>query len=148
MIRLPIVLIAVMIAGPAWGEEVLICTDTAAQGYMWTPLKTARIDFSPGHYVVKIISENNRKIGGIGALTGDGRAVINSYSCHRPHAKFSSSTNKDKRRLSRRIVCDLDGVERWVFHDDTYARSDLRGPPAGSDPYGQISLSYGTCVKY
>ena len=49
--------------------------------------------------------------------------------------------------LSRRIVCDNGRADpTLIFHDDTFVRALLSGPPAGgADP--KIVISYGTCAE-
>ena len=135
--RLAAVLIAMLIAVPAWAEEVLYCTETdfMSEG---VARKGKRATF-----IVKVISETERTITN---STGDTKGRALRYKCRRPFATLSSSDNEVDRAMSRRIVCGSgSGKAPWVFHDGTFARTSLAGPPAG-DP--NIGIPYGTCVKH
>jgi hypothetical protein len=134
MIR--VILIAMLISIPAWGEEVLYCTETDFMSER-VARKGKRATF-----IVKVISETERTITN---LTGDTKGKALRYKCRRPFATNSSSDNEVGRAASGRIVCGSgSGKAPWVFHDGTFARTSLAEPDAG-DP--NIGIAYGTCVK-
>ncbi len=134
--RCIIAAVIVMLAAPAWAEEVLYCTETGFMGEGGAR-KEKRATF-----IVKVISETKRTITN---TTGNTKGSALRYKCRRPFATLSSSDNEVDRAVSRRIVCGSgSGKAPWVFHDGTFARANLGGPPAG-DP--NIGIAYGTCVK-
>ncbi len=131
MIR--VILIAMLISVPAWGEEVLYCTETDANGFYWDKGATEgkRTGFKPGRFIVKIISGTKRTI----MQTTGGPNLSMSYTCSRPWS-------------DKIIVCAHGfGNQPWIFHNNTFVHAFLPGPPAGGgDP--NIYVAYGTCVKY
>ena len=135
-----------MFSATAWGEEVLYCTEKDSTGFYWIKGATEGewTGFKPSCNIVNIISETKRAIT---PTTGDVKGSSRGYSCHRPEAWRSTSYDEELRSLSRRIVCDTGRADpTWIFHDDTFVRALLSGPPAGgADP--KIVVSYGTCAK-
>ncbi len=118
--RWVLAIVIVMLAAPAWGEEVLFCTETSVG--------------KGATFIVKVISETQRTITN---TTGDTRTL--KYKCRRPLTMLSSSANEEDRAAARRILCDSgSGKAPWVFHDGTFARANLAGPRA---------ITHGTCVK-
>ena len=140
----------VMLATPAWGEEVLFCADRDAIGFGWSNglSKGQPTNFEKETFVVRVISPSVREITPtVGARKGWKRL----YACKQPLAHWATSTNEAMRRLSRQIACDIDSVEQWTFHDDTFVRVGIGGYPAG-DPIdtpddSYTFVAYGSCVK-
>ena len=147
MSRLAAVLIAVMIAGPAWGEEVLFCTETDSTGFVWDKGSSEGrpTAFREKRYIVKIISESKREIT---PTVGDTKGMTSHFTCRRPYFEAMSGSTGSYGRLARQIVCsDSSGNDPWIFHDNGFMYASLSGPPiAGLDPTAFIA--YGTCVKY
>ncbi len=138
--RWVIAAVIVMLAAPAWAEEVLYCTETKKTGFLWDKgsIEGKRTNFKPDRYIVKIISETERVITpSTGDITGDSL----KYTCRRPWLTL---------RLRKQIVCDDEdglGYQPWIFYDNTFMRALLTGlPTGGGDP--NATISYGTCVKY
>jgi len=133
---LAVVVLAVS-GAPAQAEEVLYCTETGANGFSWDKKSPdgRRTHFNLDRYTVKIISETRRTIT---AMTGDTKGQARHYSCKRPYTTIKKV----------RIVCDDGyGDVPWIFHDNTFMRALLSGPPTGGgDP--NAFISYGTCVKF
>jgi hypothetical protein len=122
--RWVLAIVIVMLAAPAWGEEVLYCAETGVG--------------KGATFIVKVISETQRTITN---TTGDKRTI--KYKCRRPLAMLSSSNNEDDRTAARRIVCGSgSGKAPWVFHDGTFARANLVGSTGGD-----TNIAYGICVK-
>ncbi len=128
--------VIVMLSATAWGEEVLLCTVTENTGFEWDEgaIKARWALFKKDRFIVKIISESKRTIT---RTTGDPKEGSRSYTCRRPHVMFK-----------KRIVCSAGiGGQPFIFHDNTFTHAYLWGPPAGGSDLN-ISVAYGTCVKY
>ena len=136
-----------MFSAAASAEEVLYCMEKDSTGFYWNKRATEgeRTGFKLSRYIVNIISETKRTIT---PTAGDEKGSSRGYSCRRPDAWRSSSYDEKLRNLSRRIECSTDWAgPTWIFHDDTFVRAFLSGPPAGgADP--KIVISYGTCAKF
>ena len=148
MSRLVIAAVIVTLSSPAWGEEVLLCTETASQGFFWDneSSKGKRTGFKPRRFIVEVISEKGRDIT---LMKGNTRGGSRRYICHRPYAPWSSSKNEEDQRISRQIVCnDHFGADPWIFHDDTFMSANFSGPPTGGSTDLNAWIAYGTCVKY
>ena len=143
--------VTVMLSAPAWAEEVLYYSDTDAIGFSWDKglSKGQRTTFDKERFVVKVISPTEREIT---ATVGARKGWKRLYSCKRPLADWATTKDEVTRRLSRQIACDIDSVEQWTFHDNTFVRVGIGGYPAGDpldtpgDSYSFVA--YGTCVKY
>ena len=80
--RIAAILISVMLAAPAWAEEVLYCAETDSNGFYWEEGSSEgkRTGFKPKRYIVNIISESRRNIS---PMTGDTKGSTSSYTCRR-----------------------------------------------------------------
>ncbi len=125
--------VIVMLSAPAWGEEVLHCTETDNNGFTWKKGSSEGkpTSFKSRRFIVKIISDTKRTIHLFGSPKLPSAGVwIRNYKCRRPYGPSSSA-----------ILCnDRNGVSPWLFDNDTFVRAFLLGPP--------IVIAYGTCVKY
>ena len=137
--RIAAILISVMLAAPAWAEEVLYCAETDSNGFYWEEGSSEgkRTGFKPKRYIVNIISESRRNIS---PMIGDTKGSTSRYTCRRYDPD-----------IPRQVVCNsILGLTPWIFHDNTFVRAFLPGPPTA--PPGKadnnVIISYGTCVKY
>jgi hypothetical protein len=127
-------------ASLAMADEVLYCVETNVAGFIWDNQGDAtQTAFNPKRYTIKIASETERTIA---PTTGGTAGKADQYECK---PVFS-----DKDQITCRDV--VGGLEPWTFyHNTTFARAFLAGPPAG--PFGgrtdkNIYISYGTCTKF
>ena len=121
--------LACVAAGPALGDEVFNCADTAAQGFVWENGKSRPTTFKLARYIVRVISETRREVTQLA-----GNEEIDVLTCFKPFpfvASFYSCRNSD-------------GIEPWVFDGNWYMRAYLYGPPLFSD---FAFIAYGTCTK-
>lgn len=142
----PAVLVLAAICGPATPAELLQCRDIAGNGFVWDGDSPhgRRINTRPKRYMVTVESETERAIA---TTTGDTTSDSKRYTCRRPYSDYEDSPDAALKRLSRQIVCvEPSGNETWIFHDDTFVRGFLHGPPAGA-PTGNIFLTFGTCSE-
>jgi hypothetical protein len=117
------------------GEEVLYCTDTAAIGFVWKQGAEKPTQFEPKRYTIKLVADNERVVI---PMTGDTAGSPRRYKCH--------ATYQGSRRGSIAFD-DGYGDVPWVFHQGSYTRAFLAGPPVGSSDQN-IIIAYGTCAKF
>jgi hypothetical protein len=120
-------------ATAANAEEVLLCVDTDATGFVWRNGQAKQALLKTERYTVKALSETERVIT---RMEGDTAGSALQYLC-----MPSPLEPRDA------IACtDLPfHGEPWVFKGMAYTRAILAGGPIGYDP--NIAVAYGMCTR-
>ena len=125
-------IVVLLVSGPAWAEEVLYCTDTDVNGFMWENGKAKPSTFNGTRFTVKVISETQRFI------KWKGFTEPIDYTCR-----------KEKGQSGTRSHCNASlGIIYWpiIFNGNTYVRSYLFGEHIGGGK--NAFVAYGTCAKF
>ena len=124
----------VLIAAPVGAEEVLYCTDTKANGFVWDEKEKSKpTTFRPQRFTMKVISTTTR------VIKFQTKEKSYTYKCKK-HDVFGSVHCVDE--LSNLL-------EPFIFGSKGYVRAFLNGKVLGGkfgDP--NILVAYGTCAKF
>jgi hypothetical protein len=133
MKRTATIVIACLIATPALAEEVLYCTDTDANGFMWDAEGNGeRTGFQPQRFTVKVISETERKF---------------QYQ-HWPTPGPYRCTKVQGIPGGLLSCVGILGDALWPinFRGNSYVRAAIIGAP--TLPSDATYVAYGTCAKF
>ncbi len=118
---------ALLVTGPACGEEVFFCADEGASGFAWDAAgDVGRTDPAPLNFSVQVVSEAERWI------HWEGRPTPLEYNCQ--------AVGDDFHCLQPGGTLDLP----IVFGPQGFARARLGG---GTDADSPIGVAYGTCAN-
>ena len=122
---------------PAWGEEVLYCTDKGAVGFVWADVngKPRPATYAKTQWVVKVISSKRRDIS-----VGDNTYT---YACLPPE--------------DGRISCHQRSFMTWIFMGDQYLRTSMIGANiltateirelSAARQKATVVIAHGACAK-